>query len=80
MQYIIKNCFNIKNNLCSDEDCKAKNDCLMKKIAHNLLKVVKDDACNRCDGCGYDLDSGCQDDTCGTFAAFECLELLGIEE
>ena len=80
MQYVIKGCFNIHNKLCSNEDCRINNNCLLKKVADRLFEVVKDDACSRCDGCDYDLENGCQDTSCGTFQAYECLELLGIED
>lgn len=80
MQYVVRGCFNIHNKLCSDEDCRLKNDCLLKKVADKLLKVVREDTCSRCDGCGYDAENGCQDSSCGTYQAYECLELLGIEE
>ena len=46
-------------------------------MAENLLRVVNSQQCNRCDGVGY--DGGCLDDTCGTYVAHKCLDLLGVE-
>ena len=64
-------------NSLMDEKCYEVKDCPFKQIAENLLKVVEDPACSRCDGIGY--EEGCLDDECGTYAAYKCLDLLDIE-
>lgn len=60
-----------------DEKCLDIDNCLLKQIANYLLKVVNEDTCNNCDGCGY--FEGCLDESCGTYAAQKCLELLKLE-
>ena len=60
-----------------DEKCADVQDCPFKKVVESLLKVVNSNACSRCDGCGY--DEGCADDSCGTYAAHKCLDLLQVE-
>lgn len=89
--FTIKNCYHLMNsvypngrevhdecgNSLTDEKCQEVKDCHLKKIAENLLKVVEDPACRRCDGCGY--EEGCADEACGTYAAYKCLELLDIK-
>ena len=91
MKYIIKSCPHLMtsfyadgreiNNECGDSatdmKCCDKSNCLLKKIADNLLKVMEDNLCDRCDGVGH--ANGCKDENCGTYAACECLNLLGIE-
>ena len=90
-KFVIKNCFHLMNsvyadgretyNECgdslTDEKCVDRDDCFLKKIANNLMEVVKDPTCNRCDGVGY--ENGCADTSCGTYEAYKCIELLDIE-
>ena len=64
-------------NSTTDEKCSSINSCLHKQIANYLLKVVNSDLCSNCDGCGY--HEGCLDDSCGTYAAHKCLDLLSLE-
>ena len=91
MKYIIKSCPHLMTsfyadgrevtNECGDSvidmKCCDRNNCLLKKIVDNLLNVVKNDLCSRCDGIGH--ANGCKDDSCGTYVANECLGLLEIE-
>ena len=51
--------------------------CPIEQVAQVLLKVANAGNCQRCDGCGY-LE-GCNDQECGTYAAYKSLELLGVE-
>lgn len=90
-KFILKGCYNLvspfhadgctANNECgvsaSDEKCANVKGCPFKQVAENLLKVVNEDLCNNCDGCGY--DNGCLDEGCGTYEAHKCLDLLQIE-
>lgn len=91
MKFIIKSCHQLMTSYYTDgreiyqecgdstEDkkCYDVEDCFLKKIAENLLKVVNSGVCNRCDGCGY--DEGCMDSSCGTYNAYKCLDLLDVE-
>ena len=90
-KFIVRACSNLTNSyygdgkeVCNecrestkDEKCYEVKECYLKKITENLLKVVRENLCSRCDGCGY--DEGCADKSCGTHAAYECLDLLDIE-
>ena len=90
-RFIIGNCCNLVNSIYADgreaqnecgwdpgdEKCIDVQDCPFKQVVERLLKVVNSDTCSRCDGCGY--NDGCADSSCGTHAARECLELLGVE-
>ena len=90
MKYVVKNCPAIRtsiyangkkiNNECGesskDELCKNVN-CILKDVVKQLILVAQDNACSRCDGCGY--FSGCKDVNCGTYAALECLKHLRVE-
>lgn len=90
-KFIVKSCYHLMNsvyadgreahnecgNSLTDEKCCNIEDCHLKQIANNLLKVIRADVCSRCDGCGY--DNGCADDDCGTYVANKCLELLDVE-
>lgn len=64
-------------NSLTDEKCAEVKECPFKQVAEHLLKVVEDPTCRRCDGCGY--ENGCADESCGTYAAYKCLTLLGAE-
>lgn len=64
-------------NSSTDEKCSEVKDCPFKKVAENLLRVVKANHCSNCDGCGY--DNGCGDTECGTHTAYKCLDLLGLQ-
>ena len=64
-------------NSIENEKCSEFESCPIRQAVKNLLKVVKDPACRRCDGCGY--EEGCGYDECGTYAAYKSLELLGVE-
>ena len=90
-KFIVRACSNLVNayyadgkevcNECcestKDEKCYDVKDCYLKQIAENLLKVVRENTCSRCDGCGY--DEGCADVSCGTYEAHKSLDLLNIE-
>lgn len=90
-KFILKGCYNLvssfyadgctANNECGvsvlDEKCANVKGCPFKQVAENLLKVVNEDLCNNCDGCGY--GNGCLDEGCGTYEAHKCLDLLQIE-
>ena len=91
MKYVVKNCPCLRtsiyadgkkiNNECGnstrDELCKNIDDCVMKDVIGRLLLVAENNACSRCDGCGY--FEGCTDTTCGTHAALESLKFLKVE-
>ena len=90
-KFIIRSCCNLMNSYCkdgkevhdecgdsaADEKCCDVKNCYLKQIAESLLNVTRENLCNSCDGCGY--DEGCNDVTCGTYAAYKSLDLLGIE-
>ena len=90
-KFIVKNCHHLMNsfyadgreahnecgNSSTDEKCCVVKDCFLKKVAEKLINVVNSNLCSSCDGCGY--DAGCADKECGTHAAHECLDLMGIE-
>ncbi len=90
-KFIVRACNNLMNSYYADgreahyecaesskdEKCYNITDCYLKQIAENLLKVVRENTCSRCDGCGY--DEGCADSACGTHAAHRSLDLLDIE-
>ena len=89
--FIIKSCPQLMNstyadgmeiyNECghslADKKCYEVEDCPFRKVAESLLNVVEHQLCNNCDGVGY--GGGCTDDVCGTHAAHECIDLLGVE-
>lgn len=91
MKYIVKSCPNLMNSIystgreavneCSesvaDEKCCDLTGCVQKKVVERLMKVIDENVCSRCDGCGY--DGGCSDEGCGTYQAHKCLELLEVE-
>lgn len=90
-KYVIKSCFGLCTSVYADgkeveyecsnstenEKCYEVENCSNRKLASCLLKVVEDSACKRCDGCGY--DEGCADESCGTWAAYKCLDILNLE-
>ena len=90
-KFIVKSCYHLSNsvyadgreahnecgNSLTDKKCADVDNCYLKQIAQNLLKVVNANVCNNCDGCGYEW--GCADEDCGTYAAHKCLDLLRIE-
>lgn len=68
---------------CSSMDsinikCEDKEDCSVKMVVRNLMKVISNNLCSNCDGCGY--SEGCTDINCGTYQAYKCLEILDIKE
>lgn len=90
-KFVVRACNNLMNsyyadgreahnecgNSLTDEKCCDVKDCFIKQIAENLLKVVRENMCSNCDGCGY--DEGCADKACGTYEAHKSLDLLDIE-
>ena len=90
-KFIVKSCYNLVNsiyadgreaqnecgNSSTDERCSDVKGCPIKQVAQVLLKVVNAGNCQRCDGCGY--FEGCNDQECGTYAAYKSLDLLGVE-
>ena len=65
------------SNSTEDKKCEEIETCPYKEVARHLLKVVNSSLCSRCDGCGY--FNGCMDESCGTYGAYKCLDLLGLE-
>lgn len=90
-KFIIRRCHSLANSFyadgkeevaecaesTADEKCCAVKDCYLKEIVESLLRVVSSNLCERCDGCGY--YAGCKDESCGTYAAYKCLDLLDVE-
>ena len=89
--FIVKSCPQLMNSVyadgreaygecgssVTDEKCYEVKNCPFRQVAENLLRVVNHQLCGRCDGIGY--EGGCLDDECGTYAAYKCLDLLGME-
>ena len=90
-EFIVKGCYNLVNsiyadgreaqnecgNSSTDEKCSDVKGCPIKQAVEALLKVANAGNCQRCDGCGY--FEGCNDQECGTYAAYKSLDLLGVE-
>ena len=91
MKFIVKSCPHLSSSVyatgeekkyecgerCNDELCKDITNCVQKQIAERLMKVISHGLCNNCDGEGY--GEGCCDEDCGTYQAYECVDLLNIE-
>ena len=89
-KFVVKSCTSLAHSYYADgreisgecmkdieRKCLDIENCYLKQIARNLMKVVEANLCENCDGCGY--AEGCLDTDCGTYQAHKCLELLNIE-
>lgn len=84
-KYIVKNCPSLritKTGIAVECGryagfCQENTYCVIKKIVENMKLVISANHCNNCDGCGY--EAGCKDVDCGTYQAFNTLELLKIK-
>lgn len=76
---LIKNDYTqIRRWLEKETGTPEKGHTIISQVIERLKMVSNANLCQNCDGCGY--EEGCQDETCGTYQARKCLELLETEE
>jgi hypothetical protein len=49
-----------------------------KVLEEHIKPVLQAGTCFNCDGCGY--ENGCEDKTCGTYAAHKIWEIFKFED